>query len=318
MNYVIGIDGGGTKTKAILADEKANILAQLTEDASNYHVVGKKQTAKVLSTIFHRFNLSYGISVEKCRSICIGMAGLGRTDDKAVIQSLCSEMGISQNLILTHDAKIALIGGTIKNHGVILNSGTGSIAYGISPSGKEARAGGWGHLLGDEGSGYYIAIRGLKAVIRTHDGRAEKTLLTELILDRLNFDSPDSLVRWIHSVDKRDIASLASPVFRAASKGDSVAKEIIKKAADELTLTAKTVIEKLSLTQNEFEIVLSGGIFENQPDFVSTIQKRLKFIAKNAKIHLPIHEPAFGAIILAIEGLKGQKVKRQGGKKAKR
>lgn len=306
MNYVIGIDGGGTSTTAILADECGNILARSKDAASNYHVVGKKQTAKILSNLFHCLSLSSGIPFKNCRSICIGMAGLGRADDQEVIRSICGELGISQDLILTHDAKIALIGGAMKNYGVILNSGTGAIAYGINLAGKEARASGWGHLLGDEGSGYDIAICALRAIVRAHDGRTAHTLLTDRVLDRLNFDSPDQLVRWIHSVDKTEIADLAGLVFDAAGKGDRVANEIIEKAADELTLATQTVLDKLELvgqasrlSEHEFDIVLTGGVFENQPDFVEMMQKRLNVISKNAKIHLPIREPAYGAVMLA-------------------
>lgn len=333
MNYVIGIDGGGTSTTAILADEQGNVLARSEDTASNYHVVGKEQTAKVLSNLFSRLSLSSGLSIRNCRSVCIGMAGLGRADDQAIIRSICVALSpwssettqsklcysgnsetcfalsgntASQNLILTHDAKIALVGGAMKNYGVILNSGTGAIAYGIDQSGKEARAGGWGHLLGDEGSGYDIAIHGLRAIVRAHDGRADQTLLTELMLGRLSLDSPDQLVRWIHSGDKKDIADLASLVFDAASKEDQVANEIIETAADELTLAAQTVIKKLDLSEHEFDVVLSGGVFENQPDFVETMQKRLKLVSQNAKIHLPIREPAYGAVMLAIERQRGK------------
>jgi len=322
MNYVIGIDGGGTNTTAILADEQGNVLVRLEDDASNYHIVGKKQTAKVLSNLFHRLILSFGIPIKNYRSVCIGMAGLGRSNDQAIIRlivvsSLCGDPSTSSwqamagqspplRLILTHDAKIGLIGGAMKNYGLILNSGTGSIAYGIAQSGVEARAGGWGHLLGDEGSGYDIAIRGLKAIVRAHDGRADSTLLTNLILDRLNFDSPDNLVRWVHSVDKKDIADLANLVFNAKKEGEPAANEIVETAADELTLAAQIVIGKLDLSEHEFDVVLSGGVFENQPDFVKTMQKRLNLLTKNAKIHLPIREPAYGAVMLAIEGLKGK------------
>lgn len=308
MDYVIGIDGGGTSTTAVLADEQGDI-ARSKDAASNYHVVGKEQTTQILSNLFEQLSLSSGIPVRKCRSICIGMAGLGRADDQTIIRAICNELGISQHLILTHDAKVALIGGAMKNYGIILNSGTGSIAYGINRSGEEARSGGWGHLLGDEGSGYDIAIRGLRAIVRAYDGRANQTLLTKLVLNRLNFDSPDNLVHWIHSVDKKEIAGLAGLVFDAVGEGDLVAKKIVETAADELILAAHTVVEKLgwSVSEQEFDVVLSGGVFENQPDFVKSIRKRLKKASGNAKIHLPIREPAYGAVMLAIAEQRGKR-----------
>jgi len=300
MNYFIGIDGGGTKTKAILVDEKGNILAESKDAASNYHAVGKEETSQVLSNLFNQLSLLSGIDIEECRSICIGMAGLGRPDDQVIIRRICQKIGISsRNLILTHDAEIALIGGAMKNYGVLLNSGTGSIAYGIDRTGKSARASGWGHLLGDEGSAYDIAIQGLRAIVRAHDGRNVQTFLTQIILNRLGFDSPEQLVSWVYSVDKKDIAELASSVFYASAQKDQIANKIIGTAANELILSAKVVIEKLDFSGQEFDIVLSGGIFSNQLSFVQIIQKRLTLLIPNAKIHLPIHEPVYGAVMLA-------------------
>ena len=202
MEYIIGIDGGGTNTIGLLATKTGECIANSHAGPSNYHVVGTKQTHDVLKEVVT--NLSVHIDDISLDSIhfCIGMAGLGRDEDKKVISQVCDNIGIGKNRILTHDAHIALVGGTGKQEGVIVISGTGSIVYGIDRHGKEARAGGWGYLLGDEGSGYDIAIKGLQAVVRAADKREEPTRLTDMILNKLELNQPSDLVRWIYAAER--------------------------------------------------------------------------------------------------------------------
>ena len=121
-----------------------------------------------------------------------------------------TELGISEDRILTHDAHIALVGGAGKQEGVIIISGTGAIAYGINAHGKEARASGWGYLIGDEGSGYDIAIKGLQAVARAADGRDAPTELTDGILNRLGLNEPSDLIRWVYAESRRYYCALSS------------------------------------------------------------------------------------------------------------
>ena len=171
--YIIGIDGGGTKTTGILATATGQPLAQVQSGPANYHVVGEAKTQAVLEGIVAELYEKGDIPPTSAVRFCLGMAGLGRPADREVIGRICDELGIRQNRILTHDAHIALVGGTEKQEGVIVISGTGAIVYGINTDGREARASGWGYLLGDEGSGYDIAIKGLQAVVRAADGRGE-------------------------------------------------------------------------------------------------------------------------------------------------
>lgn len=151
MGYLIGIDGGGTKTLGILASETGRIIAKVQSGPSNYHVVGIEQTHAILIEIITRLTPHFGNTQLHSIPICIGMAGLGREEDKKVIGQICDEVGINQNRILTHDAHIALVAGVGKNAGVIVISGTGSIVYGIDERGNEVRSGGWATCLGMKG-----------------------------------------------------------------------------------------------------------------------------------------------------------------------
>ena len=296
--YIVGIDGGGTKTVGILTTETGEHLAQVESGPSNYHVVGEVETQVVLESVIGELREKAGIPSTDSIRFCLGMAGLGRAEDRKIIGRICDKLSISENRILTHDAHIALVGGTEKQHGVIVISGTGAIVYGISADGKEARASGWGYLLGDEGSGYDIAIKGLRAVARAADGRGISTELTNRILNRLELNAPDELIRWVHAARRDTIAQLAEIVFDAAQAADKVAGQIVADATDELICAASSVIRQLGFGET-FDIVLSGGNFTHQPMFVDKLRQQFARIVPNASVHLPIHDPVYGAVLLA-------------------
>ena len=297
--YIIGIDGGGTGTVGILTTETGQGLAQVQSGPSNYHVVGEAKTQTVLKSLVEELCEKAGIRSTSPIHFCLGMAGLGRAEDRKIIGRICDELGISKNQrILTHDAHIALVGGIEKQHGMIVISGTGAIVYGINANGEEARASGWGYLLGDEGSGYDIAIKGLQAVARAADGRSKPTELTNRILDRIERNEPSELIRWTHAANRDEIAQLAEVIFDTAQTTDAIAMEIVDEAANELVCAAESVIKQLEFIE-PFDIVLSGGNLIHQPMFSDKLRHRLARIQPHASVLLPKHEPAYGAVLLA-------------------
>ena len=296
--YIIGIDGGGTRTVGILTTETGEHLAQVESGPSNYHVVGEAETQAVLENVIGELREKAGIPSIGSIHFCLGMAGLGRAEDRKIIGRICDKLGISENRILTHDAHIALVGGTEKQHGMIVISGTGAIVYGINTDGKDARASGWGYLLGDEGSGYDIAIKGLRAVVRAADGRGSSTDLTNRILNELELKAPDELIRWTHAASRDTIAQLSEIVFDAARSSDTIAEQIVDDATDELVCAASSVMKQLAFDR-VFDIVLSGGNLVHQPMFAEKLRRQFARIAPNASVHLPRHDPAYGAVLLA-------------------
>jgi N-acetylglucosamine kinase-like BadF-type ATPase len=296
--YIIGIDGGGTKTTGILTTETGQHLAQAQSGPANYHVVGEARTQAVLEDIVGELYEKAGVPSGNSVRFCLGMAGLGRSADREVIGRICDELGICQNRVLTHDAHIALVGGTEKQEGVIVISGTGAIVYGINADGRDARASGWGYLLGDEGSGYDIAIKGLRAIARAADGRGDRTELTDRILNGLELNEPAELIRWVHAASRDTIAQLAEVVFDTAKTKDTVADCIVDKAADELVCAATSVIKQLKFTE-PFDIVLNGGNLIHQTMFADKLRHRFARIQPGASVQLPKHEPAYGAVLLA-------------------
>ena len=296
--YIIGIDGGGTGTVGILATETGRCLAHVQSGPSNYHVVGETETQTVLKSVLGQLCEKAGISLTDSIHFCLGMAGLGRAEDKKIIGRICDELDISENRILTHDAHIALVGGTEKQHGMIVISGTGAIVYGINLDGKEARASGWGYLLGDEGSGYDIAIKGLRAVARAADSRGRPTELTNRILNALELNAPGDLIRWVHAASRDAIAQLSKVVFDAARTTDGTAEQIVNAAAEELVCAANSVVKQLEFDEM-FDIVLSGGTIIHQPMFADKLRQAFARVVPSASIYLPKHAPAYGAVLLA-------------------
>ncbi len=296
--YIIGIDGGGTKTIGVLTTAAGEQLAYVESGPANYHAVGEKETEAVLGTVVSSLYETAGIAADSAVHVCLGMAGLGRPEDRQIIGRLCDRLGISAERTLTHDAHIALVGGTGKQDGIIVISGTGAIVYGINRNGEEARASGWGYLLGDEGSGYDIALKGLQAVARAADRRGPPTELTTGLLKRLRFTEPTELVRWVHAADRRAIAALSEVVFETAETGDAVAADIIDRAAEELACATGAVIQQLG-PQARFDVVLSGGNLRHQTLLADTLREQIQTRYRGATVRLPKQEPVYGAVLLA-------------------
>jgi N-acetylglucosamine kinase-like BadF-type ATPase len=185
--------------------------------------------------------------VEDCRDICIGTAGADRADEKSIIKEIIRVTGFFGRIIVTNDAEIALYGGTHGEEGIIIISGTGSICYGRNSSGDICRAGGWGHIIGDEGSGYDIGAKALRAIVRSYDGRAENTIMTSMILEHLKIEKPEGLINYVYrsGIGKQEIAGLAYLVDKAYNLGDAAAGEILKGASYELYLCCRSVVERL-------------------------------------------------------------------------
>jgi len=296
--YIIGIDGGGTKTVGILTTLSGECLARIESGPSNYHVVGEAGTRAALADVIKKLCEKASVHLKHSSHFCLGIAGLGRPEDRKIVGRICDDFGLGKNWILTHDAHIAFVGGTEKQEGIIVISGTGAIAYGINADAKQARASGWGHLIGDEGSGYDIALKALQAVARSADGRDVPTELTPRILERLKLERPTELIHWVQAENRDTVAQLAEIVFDTAQTSDRAAKRIVDKAAAELALATKSVIEQLA-PKDQFDIVLSGGNLVHQPTFADKLRRRLETLAPNASVMLPKHEPAYGAVLLA-------------------
>ena len=210
-------------------------------------------------------------------------------------------------MLVVNDALVALEAGAPGAPGVVLIAGTGSIAYGRNDHNQAARAGGWGYMLGDEGSGYWIGRAALRAVLREADRRGPATRLTGLLLNYYGVSRAQDLIAQVYhgSLRPSAIAALAQCVMGAFSDGDSVAIGILRSAADQLESAALSVARRLELIGSDFPFVLSGGIFRAVPWLEEELTRRLPMGAPRARTILLNDEPATGAVRLALLEARG-------------
>lgn len=293
--YLLGIDGGGTKTKIYLSDFNSKIILNAEFSGSNYLAKGLNNTAKVISDIF-KFIDNNNIEINQIEGICFGAAGAGRDKDKNLLKNIFISLGYKGPIFVYDDAYISLVGAHGKEKGAITISGTGSIALAVDDNKNVYRVGGWGHIIGDEGSGYYIGKLALNAIFRAYDGRCNSTELANSILEYLKLNSIEDLLYYIHenSIDKSRIAKLAEIVIKCALGNDYISERIIENAIDELIFMTSTIRRKV---KNDIDISYSGGLFKNEYFKGLFIEKINKLYDLN--IIAPKFDPGLGALILA-------------------
>src|SRR5712692_5651457 len=192
--HVLGIDAGGTKTVGLLADERGTIISEARGPGANLHVAGELAVEKVLHEVMEQ---AIGDRPIIPAAICLGIAGVDREDEAQTVRAIMRRIGYKSRVLVVNDALIALVSGARDDPGIVVIAGTGSIAYGRNAAGEAARAGGWGHMIGDEGSGYWIGRESLAAVMRAGDGRGPETGLTAEILSHFNVDEESRLPRIV-------------------------------------------------------------------------------------------------------------------------
>jgi len=303
MLYVLGIDGGGTKTIALAADLRGNVLGKGTSGAANYQTVGLDTAIAALKEASEGAIAAAGIKTQQIAAACFGLAGVGRETDRALLLPAIEELQLADKIILKHDAAIALAGATACQPGIVVIAGTGSMVFGMNESGETARAGGWGNILADEGSAYYIGRRALTAACRAYDGRGQETALMDELIEHLALGHFTDIVKRIYDKETspQKIASLAPLVSRLAKAGDDVSIEILKDAGEELALAASAVIKSLGMEDDEFQVATSGSVFKAGELLLIPFAESVKSTARRAKVIPPKFEPAMGAALLALQ-----------------
>ncbi|HET7767998.1 MAG TPA: BadF/BadG/BcrA/BcrD ATPase family protein [Chloroflexota bacterium] len=311
MRLFVGVDGGGSKTTAAVSDETGRVVGLAVGGPSNYNALGIDVAAEcVLAAISEAVGqaVSEADDDAEIAGLCLALAGVARPADHAAWRGAVTRwLEISglrwsiraEGAIITHDAMAALVGGTGLREGVVVIAGTGAIAFGATAHGKEARSSGWGYLLGDEGSGYWIGLQGLRAVCRADDGRGPATTLTQHLLAARSLSTPQELVRLIYSGWKpADVATLAPAVLDVAAGGDAVANEIVQRAAVELSDAALAVLRSLDLFDQTTEIVTAGSLWDG-PLLRDGFAAQLHTQAPQATVIESRHPPVTGALLLA-------------------
>lgn len=297
MDLIAGIDGGGTRTTLCCKDLATGTITQAVFGPFNLNSIGQAAFEALLSEL-----TAWLTTQGTCRALCIGAAGISNPEMKRLIGLAMDRAGISR-WSLVGDHEIALAGALQGAPGIALVAGTGSICIGRNQAGETTRAGGWGHLLGDGGSGYGVGRDALAAVTRHWDNPDCPTLLTQMVMDQFGFQVPSDLVPYVYGGDKSRVAAVSRLVETAYHAGDPVAQAIIEKNAQELVWLITTVASKLEISQGE--VAMLGGLLQEETAIRQSLITLLTQKAPNLQCVLPRESAALGALRLA-QGLLSQ------------
>lgn len=305
MNYYLGVDAGGSKTYTIITDEDGNIVGKGRSGNGN-HQLGAEEAR-------HNIRESVGIALTHARLTpdqiafaYFGMAGADREADYRILRPMIAELGFPRREIAC-DTMIALRAGTDKPYGVVLICGTGTNSAGVNRQGETFQCGGFSYQYGDFGGGGALNVEAFRSVIRAWDGREEPTLLTQLLLDSLGYESVQAMQGDYLDYERTPPTHLAKLLFEAADQGDAVAQAILRKQGEELGKAAKAVIKRLGMAEERFDVVLAGSIVtRGKGEYVTAyIKQAIQEAAPQASMVKLAVEPVVGAVWLAHEAARG-------------
>jgi N-acetylglucosamine kinase-like BadF-type ATPase len=303
QHSVVGVDGGGSKTEAIILDNDLRVIGEGRAGPSNPLRVGLTSAAAAVREAIDNACAAAKIRRNDLESAEVGLAGARRHELRERMREMLLPLGVRDIEVVT-DADIALYGATDGAPGLVVIAGTGSICCGINARGKKFCAGGWGPLAGDEGAGAWIARRALRAIAYASDGRGPQTLLTELACNYFHVSTADDLTTAIYAptITNERIAGFGKDVVEAANRKDPVAEKIILEGGAELGLAAVAVIRNLQMEREEFQIAVVGGVFRASGEMIlKPLKAEVAKVAPRAYFEPPHFSPAVAAARMARE-----------------
>lgn len=303
---MIGVDGGGSRTRARLANTRSELLGNGEAGIANPNALGYAAAqTEILAAIDRAFQDAH-IEKQIVAAACLGIGGVDRVDERARFADWARQM-IAPRVQIVNDGEIVLAAGLPENWGVALIAGTGSIAWGKTREGRIARAGGWGYLIGDEGSGFDLAREALRAATQSADKRGEPTKLLEMILNYWGLNSAMELVPRVYrsGLAPADIARLAPLVVHVAEEGDAVAQRLIERAAAALADTVIGVARVLQFRDEKIPLALAGGLLLEAELLQTNLRAELTRRGDAFAPIVLVHEPVIGAVRIASELVQG-------------
>ena len=304
--YVLGIDGGGTKTRALIADEAGNACGSGIGGPSNYDDVGTEKAKAGIAEAVQMACQQASLPEEPFSSVFLGMAGVVSEQDRAAIYAIARELRLAadEDIDIDHDCRIALAGGLSGRPGIVLIAGTGSSCYGRNSSEESWISGGWGHLISDEGSSYWLGIQAMRSAAASADGRMH-SILKESVQDHFQLREMRELMHrmYVIGLSRAEVAALAPLVIDAAHQGDEVALELLRQGASDLAQMVGTVADKLSFNRGSCELALVGGLLNAGDIVLSPLRTAVRNRLPRCQILLAELPPASGAALLALQNL---------------
>ena len=303
---VLGADGGGTKSHGLVANDQGVILGTYEVGGSNPNVVGFEAASDALSLLIIRCCENARCKVGELSSVALGLAGVGRKEDadrmvEEVNARLAHHGEGPLSIAIETDARVALEGAFNGGEGIVIIAGTGSIVFGKTSRGEILRVGGWGRVLGDEGSGYYIGREALTAVTHDMDNRGYAGSLKNTFAKKFKWNSRDDIIEAVYR-DGFDIPSLAPLVMHAAEHNDLVSQKILDKAATLLVEQVDTLVKQMAVA-GKVQAVLFGGLMQSGSIYADAVRMKIIRSLPQIEIITPKQSPAHGAVLMAIQRL---------------
>jgi glucosamine kinase len=292
----LGIDGGGTKTTCVVADERA-VLGSATSGGSNITRWGEARVREALQTGVKEACVTAGVDPQTINSTCVGLSGAGRPEVREAVARMMAEI-VGGRVQVVSDLETTLEAAFGGDPGVITIAGTGSIAYGSDAQGRTARSGGWGLAISDEGSGQWIGRAAVSAVLGAKDAGDEPALLAS-ILQAWNLSTLDELVRHANASPAPDFSSLFPLVLEANAHGDALAAGILDRAGIELAVLARNVIHRLFGNAGNVPVAMSGGVFRQSERVRQVFYNSVVAEFPQAIVQTAVVDPVDGALALA-------------------
>ena len=294
---VIGIDGGGSKTRVMVADEAGNKIVEVDGPGSAVRPGQHEHSAKVIRELVLDALLAADMGHVMPKVLCVGVAGVGVETERQALWQALQEREVAEEVIVHTDAMVALDDAFGEGPGILLISGTGSIAWGRSPAGTLGRCGGWGPNIGDEGSGQWIGRRALSIVAAANDGREPETALAGAILTAAQVNEASELIAWAAQASPMQLATLAPAVMSVADAGDLRANSLLTLAAEELVLHVRTLARGLFVDERSaIPVAFAGGLLQRGSPLRKRLEHRLKSAVPGATVRVQEVDPARGAV----------------------
>ncbi|WP_432663275.1 BadF/BadG/BcrA/BcrD ATPase family protein [Wukongibacter baidiensis] len=302
----LGVDGGGTKTAFMLINEEGRILGYTVKGTCHYKQVGIDGFSRILKEGIEEGCNKAGINIDDISFSFLGLPGYGEiVEDARNMEKEVKTALMSDRFRCGNDVEAGWAGSLACRPGINIVAGTGAIGVGINRNGKIARASGWGHICGDEGSAYWLGKKAIEIFGKESDGRLEKTPIYEIMRRELNIERDFDLISIVldkYKVDRGKIAGLAEFVFKAAQEGDKYAIEVFEEAAYEHCLTIGSIIKQLDFSEeDELLVSYSGGVFKAGELVLDPLERYISGLHKNIRIVKPVLKPITGSALYALK-----------------
>ena len=306
-SLVLGVDGGGSRTVAWVAARGdcagPTVLGRGTAEASNPQSVGLDRAVENLDRAVAAALADAHVAPGPLAAAVLALAGSDRERNQEAVKRWAEKRQLARSVRIVHDAVPVLAAGSPEGWGIALVAGTGSFAFGQSREGRSCRAGGWGFLFGDEGSGYAIAVAGLRAAAQAADGRGPATRLLGAFLEHLQLPSPEALIPIVYRIagDRAAVAALAEVVLKTAGQNDATARELLDQAARDLAQLVAAVARRLGLAGAACPLAFSGGVLVNSTRLQICLASYLAELGLRPDPVVHVAAPVAGAVKLALE-----------------